>query len=251
MTIYDKVVKLLPEQYKSAENLNKVLSIFGDEVDELLTAIAQVKASLYINSAVGIQLDLIGVIIDLKRNALTDETYREEIIFKIFQNVSIARVEDLIFILKTVTQATLIVYSDDPPAAYTIYTDGSTINGNLNDFMDKVSGGGISVSVYMGLEETPLVFPLLHTTEADLIDNNDNNIVTNIGLQIIVNFREGGISQDLLDLYSGDGMGTVAINSLTDDIGNNIVINTGQQIIMVDRDGVSTDPGGKLPITFE
>jgi hypothetical protein len=248
--IYDKIAELIPGQYTEAENFNKILKIFGAEVDELLVAIEQVKTAFLINSAVADQLDILGAIVVIPRNGLIDEEYREAIKFKIFQNTSKARVEDLILILKTITQATKIVYSDHPPAGYTIYTDGSKIDGDLNDIMKRLSGVGIEVVVEMGLGQPPLVFPNTEPLLANLIDELGNNIVTETGLQIVVNISDANLTQDLLELYQGDGFGTVATNNLTDELGNNIVTEEGKQIVVTDLDGESDDKGGYLPITF-
>ena len=250
--IFDKVVKLLPEQYKSAVNLNKLLSIVGDEVDELITAINQVKVAFYIESAIGSQLDVIGIKVVLDRNGLNDTDYREALTFKIFQNVSKARVEDLIFILKTITQGDVIVYTDDAPAAYTIYTNGTVEEGNLNELMDKLSGAGVSVIVKVSPGDTPLIFPPIFTEFKTLKDNNGNNIITDTGLNIIVNaIDDTGVSQDILDLFQGEGMGVVGTNTLTDNNSNNIVTDTGLQIITVDTSADPDIDGGLLPITFE
>jgi len=249
MTIYDKIFSKIPQQFRESENFNKILQVFTTECDELLKVFEDLKIAFLINSAVGDQLDIIGAIVVIARDGRIDEEYREAIKFKIFQNTSNGRVEEIILILKTVTQATKIVYSDHPPAAYTIYTDGSKIDGNLNELIDRLTGAGISVTVEMGLGDPPLVFPNIEPVYNDLIDNNGNNIVNDIGLQIIVNINNA-IGDDLLNLYGGDGMGTVATNSLTDNLGNFIVINDGKKITVTDLGGNSDDKGGYLPITF-
>lgn len=248
--IYDKIKSLIPEQYKEAENFNKILEIFGEEVDELLQAIEDVKLAFLIDSAIGKQLDILGSIVVIARNALSDDDYREAIKFKIFQNTSKAKVEDLILILKTLTEANLVVYSDSPPAAYTIYSDGSKIDGNLNDIIKQFTSVGVAVIVEMGLGDTPLVFPNIEQEFEDLIDNTGDNIVTDLGVQIVVNISNANINQDLLELYGGDGFGTIATNDLTDNTGDNIVTNLGEQIILIDLEGESDDKGGYLPVTF-
>lgn len=248
--IYDKIKSLIPEQYKEAENFNKILKIFGEEVDELLNAIEQVKLAFLIDSAVGKQLDILGSMVVIARSGLNDDDYRESIKFKIFQNTSKAKVEDLILILKTLTEANLIVYSDSPPAAYTIYSDGSKIDGNLNEIMKQFTSVGVKVIVEMGLGDPPLVFPNTEQQLEDLVDDQGNNIVTNLGEQIVVNISNANINQDLLDLYGGDGFGTIATNNLTDNTGDNIITNLGDQIILTDLEGESEDKGGYLPVTF-
>ena len=250
--IFDKVIKLLPEQYKSAANINKLLSIFADEVDELITETDEVKLAFFLESAVGVQLDVMGIKVVLNRNGLNDTDYREALKFKIFQNTSKARVEDLIFILKTITQGDIIVYTDDAPAAYTIYSNGIEGEGNLNELMDKFSGGGISVIVKISPDDIPLVTPPIFVVLKNLQDNNGNDIVTDAGFNIDLNVLDDtGVSQDIIDIFQGEGMGVVATNDLTDNNGNNIVTNTGAQITTVDIGGVSDIPGGLLAITYD
>tara|TARA_R110000868_G_scaffold317563_1_gene578398 strand:+ start:944 stop:1693 length:750 start_codon:yes stop_codon:yes gene_type:complete len=249
MTIYDKIFNKIPQQFRESENFNKILQVFTTECDELLKVFEDLKIAFLINSAVGDQLDIIGAIVVIARDGRADEQYREAIKFKIFLNTSNGRVEEIILILKTITEATKIVYSDHPPASYTIYTDGSKIDGNLNILIDRLTGAGISVTVEMGLGDPPLVFPNIEPIYNNLIDNNSNNIVTDIGLQIIVNINNA-IGDGLLELYNGEGMGTIATNNLTDNLGNFIVTNEGKRIVVTDLNGDSEDKGGYLPITF-
>jgi hypothetical protein len=247
--IYDQILSFIPQQFKESENFNKILKIIASECDDLVGVFNQIKTAFYLESAIGVQLDIIGQIVQEERNGLNDQDYREAIKFKIFLNTSKGKVEEIIFILKTITDATKIIYSDHPPAGYTIYSDGSTIQGNLNDFIDNLSAAGVSVVVEMGLGEPPLVFPNAEPVYNNLIDENSNNIVTESGLQIVVNINNV-TGSDLLNLYNGDGFGVVATNNLTDENLNNIVTENGDQIVVVDLNSESDDKGGYLPITF-
>lgn len=243
MSILTDLQSLLPQQYKDAENMNKIIGFFAEELEEIQTVNDGIKNLLSIDDNSGYQLDVIGILVKEERLGRLDPEYREALQFKIFKNTSKGFVEDLILILKTITNATKIVYSDNPPASYTIYTDGSSIPDNLGNDMDNLSGGGIGVIVYASFGETPLIMDTVGQNEALLIDNNGNNIATNTGLQIRVVYNSDDFDKTNSQIYSGIGLGYIESDNLVDNLGNNFVLSSGENLVVVSADNDILESG--------
>lgn len=250
MTNYEKFKKLIPQQYKDTKNFNKILEIFSRPFDELDKVFADIKMLLNIDLAAGVQLDLIGDIIVEKRNGRNDDDYRIGIKFKIFKNTSRGLVSDVVKILKFLTNADLVVYSDNPPAAYTIYTNGQNLNDDIQKLMDKVSAAGVSVIVFASDGETPLIMNNIITNEANLVDNLNDNIVDDTSNQIIVNYRSIDTNNTLQKIFRGKGMGAVQNLSLTTNSGDSLITDTGDTIVVfTNNNGVVG--GGKMNIVYQ
>lgn len=245
--IYDRIKTLLPEQYKNATNLNKILSIFAAECDELEIVFSQIKNILNLQNATGATLDLIGDIVVEKRDGRNDDDYRKGIKFKIFKNSSTGFVEDISKILKFITEADLVVYSDNPPAAYTIYTNGLNLPTDLHKIMDKLSAAGVSLIIYASDGETPFIMTEVVTEGFNLIDDLGNKFIDNVANDIIV--EQQVLSDRLQEIYKGRGMGVIEILNLTTNLGDIIIIDTGEQLGVYDADQNIID-GGKLTLVY-
>ena len=246
--IYDIIKKLLPEQYSNAVNLNNILSIFADECDELIVVFSQLKNILNLQNATGATLELIGDIVLERRDGRNDDDYRKAIQFKIFKNSSTGFVEDITKILKLITEADLVIYSDNPPAAYTIYTDGLNLPKDLHKIMDKLSAAGVSLIIYASDGETPFIMTEIVTEAFNLIDDVGDIFVDNNSSDIIV--EQQVIDDSLQRIYNGKGMGAIEILNLTTNLEEIIIIDTGEQLGVYDADQNIID-GGKLTLVYQ
>lgn len=279
----ERIKSLLPQQYKDASNLNKLLEVIVSPFNELKDVFVDIKNLLDIENNSGVQLDLIGEIVVQKRNGLNDADYRKLLRFKIKKNTSKATVEDIVSILKFLTNGTRVVYSDNPPAAYTIYTNGQTIPPNLRLEIDKISAAGVSVIVYGSVDGSkPIIFydELNTLIEKNLTDDLGNNItdenldelmvlVPNDGAgQILLTFEDGefildengnfiadeNFSQTTLiesvssyDLFDGVRLGALETVDLTDDLGNIFMTDTGATL-QITTDNIISE--GKLVLAL-
>lgn len=279
----ERIKSLLPQQYKDAPNLNKLLEVIASPFNELKVVFADIKNLLDIENNSGAQLDLIGEIVVQKRNGLNDADYRKLLRFKIKKNSSKSRVDDIVSILKFLTNGTRVVYSDNPPASYTIYTDGQTIPTNLRVELDKISAAGVSVIIYGTVDGSkPIIFydQLDSLMEENLTDELGNNItndnldqltalVPNAGLNQILLTNENGdfiinengdfiagedFSQNTsienissYDLFDGVRLGVLETVNLTDEFGNIMMTETGA-IIQITTDNIISE--GKLVLTL-
>lgn len=279
----ERIKSLLPQQYKDAPNLNKLLEVILEPANELKVVFADIKNLLDIENNSGAQLDLIGEIVVQKRNGLNDADYRKLLRFKIKKNTSKATVEDIVSILKFLTNGTRVVYSDNPPAAYTIYTNGQTIPANLRLELDKISAAGVSVIVYGSVDGSkPIIFydELNTLIEKNLTDDLGNNITdenldeimvlvpNTSGDQILLTFENGdfildengnfiadeNFSQTALienissyDLFDGVRLGVLETVDLTDDLGNVFMTDTGATL-QITTDNIISE--GKLVLAL-
>jgi hypothetical protein len=250
MSIYNTIKALNIEQFKSSENFNKVLQVAASTFDELDTVFADLKIILNITNATGAQLDLIGDIIVEKREGRNDDDYRAAIILKIFKNTSRGFVEDVVEILTVITNATKVVYSDNPPAAYTIYTNGTTLPSNLHSVMDKLSAAGVAVLIYASDGETPFIATEIQTVEANLQTDTGDDLVDDAGSQIVVNYEDGLVSNELQTIFGGREFGVVENLDLVTDTGDTIVTDTGAIMGCYDADQDIID-GGKANLAYQ
>lgn len=246
--IYDKIKLLLPEQYKEASNLNKILLVLSTAFEDLNEVFIDLKNILNIDNAFGAQLDLIGDIIREKRNGRSDVDYIKGIKFKIFKNTSRGSVDDIVRALKFITSASLVVYSDNPPASYTIYTNGTNLPSDLHLLIDSLSVAGVSVIIYASDGATPFIMTEVTTVRYNLVDDLNDQFIDDGGSDISVDRQE---ANDILQsLFQGIGMGVVQILDLTTDTGDVIITDTGAIIGVYDELQSIVD-GGKLNLVYQ
>lgn len=223
MTLYTNIKSLIPGQYKDSSNLNKLLEVLSTPFDDLVAVFASLKNILNLELAEGSQLDLIGQIIEEKRNGRSDSDYLKGIKFKTFKNTSKGFVDDVVKTLTLITSATKVIYSDNPPASYTIYTNGIDLNDDIKFLIDKITAAGISLTIYASKGEIPFIMNDLITEKRNLVDNQDLQIIDDASNNIIVDYLL--LSDNLKILFGGKGMGVLDENQQIVDGGKlNIII---------------------------
>ena len=247
MTLYTDIKSLIPEQYKDATNLNILLEILSTPFDDLKVVFSDLKNILNLESAQGAQLDLIGDIVREKRNGRSDSDYIIGIRFKIFKNTSRGFVDDVVKALKFITSASKVIYSDNPPASYTIYTNGTALTNDIKILIDKLSAAGVSVIVYASDGEIPLTMVEIVTEQRNLVDNLDQQIIDDSANNIVIDYQIN--SDNLQQIFEGKGMGVIEVLSLVTDTGYNIETDTGAIIGVYDSNQNVID-GGKLNIVY-
>lgn len=250
MSIYDTIKQLNIEQFKSSSNFNKILEVAATTFDELDIVFADLKTILNIANASGKQLDLIGDVVVEKREGRSDDDYRSAITLKIFKNTSRGFVEDVVEILTVITEATKVVYSDNPPAAYTIYTNGTTLPLNIHSVINKLSAAGVSVLIYASVGEVPFIATEVATIEANLITDTGYNLVDDAGSQFVANYQGLALNDRLQQIFEGRAFGVVETLPLITDTGYTIVTDTGATIGCYDANQNVID-GGKANLAYQ
>ncbi len=104
----------------------------------------QVRDGRSVDTAIGIQLDKIGVAVGEQRLGRSDDIYRIAIKFRVFVNVSKGRPSDLIYVTRGITEADNVQYMESFPATTIVYTDGYAANKSTQAGVQDVAPAAIS-----------------------------------------------------------------------------------------------------------
>jgi hypothetical protein len=184
---YKYNLDLIISQYLTADNLRGIISAADDAANDIETALFEIRDNFYLSTAVGVQLDVLGIIFGEEREGRIDEIYRQAIAQKAVLSYS-GEPEAIIEILKSTYEATTVTYRPGYPGKYYILTD--TIIESI--LLDPISPAGVK-----GLIEQYLV---------DAVGNNIIDAVENFITCVV----------SLTTCYILDGAG----NIITDANGN-------------------------------
>jgi hypothetical protein len=118
----------LIEQYKDSTNLKALLSTFVSRDQGFEDVAWDVLTDRGISTAVGQQLDDIGIVVNQPREGVDDEVYRVRLRARIKTNISAGTVEDLITILSLITETTIQVLDDGLASASILIKSSSITN---------------------------------------------------------------------------------------------------------------------------
>ena len=152
--VFERALALLASQFRDQKlngeltNLQKLIKILSVPAQELQYLNEQLLTERWLNIAVGVQLDELGIILGLPRNpGESDNDYRERLQFQIFINISNGTPEDVIRALAFLTKSTHIDYIERSPAFFQMGTDGLTFPeppNELNDAIFAMSPAGVN-----------------------------------------------------------------------------------------------------------
>ena len=143
--VFERALALLVSQFRDQKlngdltNLQKLIRILSVPAQELAYVNYKILTERWLNIAVGVQLDELGIILGLSRNpGESDEDYRERLQFQIFINISNGTPEDVIRALAFLTKSTHIDYIERSPAFFQMGTDGTTFPDTPNELNDAI-----------------------------------------------------------------------------------------------------------------
>lgn len=138
----------LPDQDKN--NFQKLLKALIDSMQEIDDQNQELIFLRFLDTAQGVQLDGLGEIVGIAREpGQSDESYREDIKFQIQINRSNGTPEEMISILKYLTDAQKIWYYDIFPAYYQMATDGLTYPDRWTDLVTALQKSGPAAVNYV------------------------------------------------------------------------------------------------------
>lgn len=170
------------------------------QYDELEQACFDVINQLWLDNAVGQQLDVLGVHLNLPRNGLDDTSYRIMLSLQAFIDQGGGTPETAIAAVREIVgdpKPSYLALWPELPATFAIATSSPLGLSQLDDLVDNLgnyivdsSGNQIMVGVFTPLTPAQIatIAPagVAMATGDDLIDNNGNNIVDNNGNDIAV-----------------------------------------------------------------
>jgi hypothetical protein len=136
-----QVLSRMMEQYK-ASKLSELVGGISDFADDIETALFELRDLFWLETAEGVQLDVIGLIFDVSRQGLNDSDYRVAIKARSSTRFS-GTPEDIISILISFFGASSVIYENGynygVPADYTVTTDATI----TDEQFDVISVAGV------------------------------------------------------------------------------------------------------------
>lgn len=192
---FERAIALLASQFQirnadgSLTNMQKVVYALTRQAQELNVQEQLLQTMRYLNTAQGVQLDALGEILGLPRiPGQSDDSYRQDLQFQIFVNQSNGTPEEVIQILKYLTDASKIWYIELEPAAYEMITNGLFFPDNPSDLIaliQQTSPSGVEFSAIIATYNTnPVVFTSDPITEQLYVAPNPDNFLETNPLQV-------------------------------------------------------------------
>lgn len=187
--VFERTLSLLASQFRDNKldggltNLQKIVKIISDQAQSIENTNWQLKTERWLSTAIGQQLDEIGIILGLTRNpGESDEDYRERLQFQIFINVSKGTPEEIIRVITFLTNASYIWYHEINPAAYQLETNGLKFPSPPNDLnvaLKRVSPAGVQYPFIVATYNVSISFELGADVEPSMLlvapNENDYN----------------------------------------------------------------------------
>lgn len=122
----ERALGLLAFQFRDKPNIKAMVAALAEQVEGLEDALLDVYATRNLETAQGTQLDVLGRVVGLERQGLTDEEYRLHLRAKILLNRSSGTPGEIfdVFSLLMSDVGTLPVLSEQFPAAFVLQLDG-------------------------------------------------------------------------------------------------------------------------------
>lgn len=111
----DQALANLASQFKGKVNISKIMSVIGDEMDEIETVFLQLLNDRAIDVAQGEQLDVIGRFLNLSRGSDNDSDYRAKLYTKIDINNCSGTPDEVIDITLSVLGVDSLKYQEVNP----------------------------------------------------------------------------------------------------------------------------------------
>jgi len=156
-----RAVALLIQQFKSKVDIEAMVSVYADEMQEVQTTLFDMLEERALDTAVGVQLDIIGKLVKLDRLARTDAEYRKALRVEIAVIHSRSLDSDLFGIIFLLTGATVMQLYELPPAGISFYVDtvGTATAAQIESALDRAAGAAIKLEAFTTTEgATPFGF---------------------------------------------------------------------------------------------
>lgn len=170
--VYAGLYAQLLEQYKycrqdgSQSNVAKIVELLAGELQLLETAMQEVLVAFDKNTAVGVQLDMLGEIAVVARNGLSDAAYRPLVIAGLAANNS--GTPEQVISQALALGGTSVRYIPKYPAKFVLAIgDDSTVSPSTSLVIRNASPAGVGGDVATGLA--------FSDSEDDLILDSDGN----------------------------------------------------------------------------
>ena len=196
----------LLEQDKQREKTTKLVASIVSEVQEVENAMYDVYTNCGVYTAIGAQLDVVGLLVGETRTGRTDDIYRTAILARIKLNVGGGEPDTIIDAIKQWMNPTLINFTEPAPAYFTLFIQSAINIPNIATIVKEISPSGVGSTVstlpagfkpliLSEVKGEPTDFFVQATPIPSALDNynvsaGDNLIIEALG---IFNFSSGGV----------------------------------------------------------
>jgi Protein of unknown function (DUF2612) len=147
----ERAIGVLLSQLRDKPRFTKLIEILVRPLQEIEDVIWDLYTKRRLDSAAGVQLDVIGRIVDEQRAGLNDDDYRAILRIKIRVLFSRGTGPDLIKICQLFLQSNDFTYTEFYPAAIAIDVAGATTRPSLlSRFLKRAKSGGVRLDVFNG-----------------------------------------------------------------------------------------------------
>lgn len=136
----------LVQQFKGKVNIEKLLTVFLSELDEVEQTLIDIQIYKAIDSAFGFQLDQIGAIIGRTRDGYFDSDYRSRLKLQIGINTSEGDADKILTVWKSLTSSEIVSISENFPAEITLTAQTSAVDPTIIDEMHRVVSAGVGLN---------------------------------------------------------------------------------------------------------
>lgn len=149
-TDYAEDITILLETFRNKPNFLKLLESLQLTANDIEAAIFELRDGFFLSSAIGVQLDVIGTIVGLDRQGLSDEDYRLELIA--YAGTAKAGTPEEILTLgrNLVPTSTKVYYLPAYPGGYRVVFVGIVLTqvelDTLVAKLEKASPSGVAVA---------------------------------------------------------------------------------------------------------
>ncbi len=130
---YDVNLSLFLYQFRNSTKLQGIIKAAHKSANDIETALFEIRDNFYLDSAIGIQLDILGIVFQEDRLSRDDDEYREALKIKGALNYS-GEPEAIINIMNTVYGALFADYRPHYPGKFYMFTDAVLPYSKLNQF---------------------------------------------------------------------------------------------------------------------
>lgn len=141
----------LLEQFKDKPNIRGTLGAYLSQTKGVEDLYFDLIENRGLETASGVQLDILGNLFGESRNGKSDEEYLKAIKFTISIDNSKATPDYLMSIVKEFTESTTVNYFQHQPACYQITFDGDVIPDSILDKVIKASPATVNVGLIHSL----------------------------------------------------------------------------------------------------
>lgn len=141
-TDYDENLELQPQEFINSTNLTGIIQAIHSSANYIEQALFEIRDWFWLETAEGVQLDTIGLILGEDRKGRTDEDYRAAI--KVAGSSKFnGTPEDIISAIRSLYGATSVVYDPGYPGNSATYFIRADAVGLTENILNSLSPAGV------------------------------------------------------------------------------------------------------------